>query len=214
MLVAPAAASEVTVTNYQTVDTDGLSGFSIGGYSYYAGPILLETTMGNILAYCGDLYHTLQAGSMYSYGDLTGNGQGDTLLDAQKGQVGALVTLGLNAWNQGDGSKAAAAQLAIWTVEYGFDHDTIANTISDGTERGDFLDLLTTSLTNDGTDARALIPVGSSDGSISQQMLVGNAPGQVAAVPEPSTWAMMILGFAGVGFMAYRRKSKPAFRFV
>jgi hypothetical protein len=31
-----------------------------------------------------------------------------------------------------------------------------------------------------------------------------------AAVPEPSTWAMMILGFACVGFMAYRRKSKPA----
>jgi PEP-CTERM motif len=29
---------------------------------------------------------------------------------------------------------------------------------------------------------------------------------QVAAVPEPSTWAMMILGFAGVGFIAYRRK--------
>jgi hypothetical protein len=26
------------------------------------------------------------------------------------------------------------------------------------------------------------------------------------AVPEPSTWAMMIMGFAGVGFMAYRRK--------
>ncbi|MDR3468717.1 MAG: PEPxxWA-CTERM sorting domain-containing protein [Xanthobacteraceae bacterium] len=33
---------------------------------------------------------------------------------------------------------------------------------------------------------------------------------EVAAVPEPSTWAMMILGFVGVGFMAYRRKSKPA----
>ncbi len=30
------------------------------------------------------------------------------------------------------------------------------------------------------------------------------------AVPEPSTWAMMILGFVGVGFMAYRRKSKSA----
>jgi hypothetical protein len=29
------------------------------------------------------------------------------------------------------------------------------------------------------------------------------------AVPEPSTWAMMILGFAGIGFMAYRRKLKP-----
>lgn len=30
---------------------------------------------------------------------------------------------------------------------------------------------------------------------------------QVTAVPEASTWAMMILGFMGVGFIAYRRKS-------
>jgi hypothetical protein len=30
--------------------------------------------------------------------------------------------------------------------------------------------------------------------------------GGVSAVPEPSTWAMMILGFCGLGFMAYRRK--------
>lgn len=30
------------------------------------------------------------------------------------------------------------------------------------------------------------------------------------AVPEPSTWAMMIIGFAGVGFAAYRRKRKVA----
>jgi hypothetical protein len=28
----------------------------------------------------------------------------------------------------------------------------------------------------------------------------------VAAVPEPSTWAMMILGFCGVGFLTDRRK--------
>ena len=33
---------------------------------------------------------------------------------------------------------------------------------------------------------------------------------QVAAVPEPSTWAMMMLGFAGLGFMAYRRKQNGA----
>jgi hypothetical protein len=36
---------------------------------------------------------------------------------------------------------------------------------------------------------------------------------EVAAVPEASTWAMMLLGFAGVGFMAYRRKQNgPALR--
>jgi hypothetical protein len=34
--------------------------------------------------------------------------------------------------------------------------------------------------------------------------------GTVSAVPEPSTWAMMLLGFAGIGFMTYRRKSTPA----
>jgi hypothetical protein len=33
-----------------------------------------------------------------------------------------------------------------------------------------------------------------------------------AAVPEPSTWAMMILGFCGLGFIAYRKKrSGPGF---
>jgi hypothetical protein len=31
-----------------------------------------------------------------------------------------------------------------------------------------------------------------------------------SAVPEPSTWAMMILGFAGIGFMAYRRRNQAA----
>jgi hypothetical protein len=34
------------------------------------------------------------------------------------------------------------------------------------------------------------------------------------SVPEPSTWAMMILGFCGVGFMAYRSKNKHSFRFA
>jgi hypothetical protein len=28
----------------------------------------------------------------------------------------------------------------------------------------------------------------------------------VAAVPEPSTWAMMVLGFAGISAMTYRRR--------
>lgn len=36
--------------------------------------------------------------------------------------------------------------------------------------------------------------------------LFGGA-GNVGGVPEPSTWAMMILGFCGLGYMAYRRKN-------
>jgi hypothetical protein len=35
-----------------------------------------------------------------------------------------------------------------------------------------------------------------------------------APIPEASTWAMMILGFAGVGFMAYRRRNQVSLRLV
>jgi hypothetical protein len=27
----------------------------------------------------------------------------------------------------------------------------------------------------------------------------------VASVPEPSTWAMLLIGFAGIGFVSWRR---------
>jgi hypothetical protein len=37
---------------------------------------------------------------------------------------------------------------------------------------------------------------------------------QVGSVPEASTWAMMILGFLGVGFTAYRRKRMPQVRLI
>jgi PEP-CTERM motif-containing protein len=36
----------------------------------------------------------------------------------------------------------------------------------------------------------------------------------VAGIPEPSTWAMMLLGFVGLGFVGRRRRAKgnaPAF---
>ncbi|MDR3465457.1 MAG: PEPxxWA-CTERM sorting domain-containing protein [Xanthobacteraceae bacterium] len=49
------------------------------------------------------------------------------------------------------------------------------------------------------------ITLTSTDGVGPQDLVIGDL---TAAVPEPSTWAMLVLGFAGVGFMAYRRKSK------
>jgi hypothetical protein len=53
--------------------------------------------------------------------------------------------------------------------------------------------------------------IGTLNGNITATVTGG---GDVGAVPEPTTWAMMLLGFAGVGFMAYRRKAKPSFRMV
>jgi hypothetical protein len=46
--------------------------------------------------------------------------------------------------------------------------------------------------------------------TIAQGSFTIGAPVVVTAVPEPSTWAMMILGFVGLGFMAYRRKQNGA----
>ncbi len=47
------------------------------------------------------------------------------------------------------------------------------------------------------------------DGGLTSSYLVSDVTYNAPDVPELSTWAMMLLGFAGIGFMAYRRKSKP-----
>jgi PEP-CTERM motif len=49
-----------------------------------------------------------------------------------------------------------------------------------------------------------------SGGFVSQYGTFTAAPDVASAVPEPSTWAMMLLGFCGLGTMAYRRKSGAA----
>ncbi len=43
-----------------------------------------------------------------------------------------------------------------------------------------------------------------------QDFALDFSPGLFPAVPEPSTWAMMLLGFAGLGFAGYRASRKRA----
>jgi hypothetical protein len=38
--------------------------------------------------------------------------------------------------------------------------------------------------------------------------VLANVPGVSSSVPEPSTWALMLLGFAGLGYAGYRRTVK------
>jgi hypothetical protein len=47
-------------------------------------------------------------------------------------------------------------------------------------------------------------------GDVVGSFFLNSAP----AVPEPSTWAMLLIGFAGIGFAAYRRKNEPTLRFA
>jgi hypothetical protein len=41
-------------------------------------------------------------------------------------------------------------------------------------------------------------------------LFVVNPGGSITAIPEPSTWAMMLLGFAGLGYAAYRGSRRTA----
>jgi hypothetical protein len=78
---------------------------------------------------------------------------------------------------------------------------------------GTFLNPLLIANNNGGTFAAQMGCDAGTTGCTNSNALTGFVGG-VAPVPEPSTWAMLILGFAGIGFMAYRRKSQGRFRFA
>ncbi|MEH2536032.1 hypothetical protein V1277_004668 [Bradyrhizobium sp. AZCC 1588] len=59
--------------------------------------------------------------------------------------------------------------------------------------------------TNTVTSSRQYSGPNGPGGNLSTGLVTGFNE-HVAAVPEPSTWAMMILGFVGVGFLTYRRR--------
>ena len=207
-LSGAAKAETIHFTSYSTPDAAGfgsVNAFSIGGYDYYAGPIQINTASGSILAYCMDLFHALSSSGDYQYATFNAAAApaGVNLTNLQIAKMTAIAIWGFDEFNQGHMLQASAAQLAIWAVEYG-----IGANITNVTQRGYFDDLVGGLHDHylDGKNIQALVSI---DGN-SQIMLT-----QVAAVPEPSTWAMMILDFAGVGFMAYRRKRQaPALRMV
>jgi hypothetical protein len=84
-----------------------------------------------------------------------------------------------------------------------------AHSAGPGVDTGFFVDPLVGQADPAGTGADGITtgysPYTGSTGPISASVVI-------EAVPEPSTWAMMILGFAGIGFMAYRRRGQPSFR--
>lgn len=134
------------------------------------------------------------------YADLDGSTGAPGTLQIVSSFVAGNYTLtfdlGGNARN--DGSKTTVISLGSFTTSI-----TLAS--------ADPYQLFTLNfLTNGGQLSFADLPGGNDN--------IGNILDNVslsAAVPEPSTWAMMILGFFSVGFVAYRKKSDiAAFRFA
>lgn len=203
-----ALAGPVTYTGYSTPDSAGFNsvtttadGASDTPYSYYTGPVVFTVSTGNITAYCVDLNHYLQGSGLYNTGILDHNGEGQVISEFDSNRIGHIAAIGATALTFGDlGHQliAAAAQAAIWDIAYSSDNVTsVANT---GNLQTDIATLLGDHFSNNGYARALLVP----DGVDNQMMVTGFG----SAVPEPSTWAMGIIGFAILGTMGYRRRAK------
>jgi hypothetical protein len=199
---APSAASAATlfITDVQ-VGNGNFGDVNVAGYgSPWATPILVTDSAGHsYFTYCVDLEHDIYVTGgqnlPYHLGALTLNGLGNPLPPHVSNEIGQLVSLGHYFYSQGNVDAQVAAQAAIWQLEYG--GVTITPDASHpniGTYFSKFIQIQD----NNRGPAMALL---SEAGT--QNLAIGG-------VPEPATWAMMILGFGMIGAAMRRRGAKAA----
>ena len=119
------------------------------------------------------------------------------------------------SWNSSTKALLQETQAAIWAVEYNFaiSSSSGAGKINAGSENAGITDLISGAQTFVAGNPNAPVAGAIFAANGTQGQATGTpVPLLTTAVPEPSTWAMMLLGFCGVGFMAYRRKSMAAIR--
>jgi hypothetical protein len=190
------------------------------------GPLWFTAALGtgpsgtsfDFLGFCVDIYHNITAGFgsqaalnlQYQQGDLKYDGDGHLLTTQQINKISHLVQLGTNIWNAGGVGPhvltASAAtdlqgiQEAIWRIEGAVLTGGSASTqhffdIADGNYAGqvkivyNYDQSLTAASTRRGNQTFAY---------------------SVAAVPEPATWGLLIIGFGGIGALLRRRRGEAA----
>jgi hypothetical protein len=179
----------------------------------YAGQIHLIGAGGTFAdVWCLDVNDGIVKNYTYNVSTFTSGssfpGLNNPLSDTQVRQIAALMFLG-NATNTGTFSDAVI-QLAIWKAEYG---GAFSSNADAGTQAQ--VNLALTDTTFGGLYDRGdlTLKIFSDDPAVHSQ-----AFGEVtlaAAVPEPASWALMILGFLGVGgisMLKRRREGGAAFR--
>lgn len=201
VIAAPAMAGPtITVTDVSVQgDAVTITG-PISPDATIAGPITLTTTtMGQIIAWCVDIYHSVFTGGgqslSYQLGAVTTNSAPSptALSSSQLHQIAQLAQYGQSLIGTASATddNLAAVQLAIWSVEYPTFTYTGASGASIATA-----ELNAASLA--GIDA-GLIALGGT------QTFVTASPSAVAAVPEPAALAMLLSGLVAVGVVVRRR---------
>jgi PEP-CTERM motif len=179
--------------------------------SVYISPQTLTGTLDgsavSLFAYCVDILNYSGPGTfdVVSLFDYLG---GDT---TKYNQIASLIA---TAGGPANRYSDAAAQAAIWELMYenssynvGSGNFRLDNVNNDPTLVADANSLLVQAVGNAGQTGSGLqLFVAKNDDK--QDMLFW----KTAAVPEPATWAMMLLGFGGIGFqMRRRRPASPAY---
>lgn len=205
----PGHAATYYITN---VSLDNGFDISINGSSPQLAGAIGLTLQGNpntVWVWCVDIYHEIVLGSYLANPlpyvtnpvttDSSGaqSGTGNTLASPIPGEIATLAGIGTGIANaNGDPNALSAIQGAIWQIEYGVpvtsgnagDDALIANYVS-----------LAQANPKAGGDPNGLYPVG--PGGVG----FGTTQGFSLGVPEPATWATMLIGLGMIGAVARRR---------
>ena len=213
VLSAPGAhAANVDITNVGFIgaSTD-ISGF-VNGTGVDTGIILLTTTGGTIIpVFCIDLFHDVSIGGQsppleYTTGTIVADSSsnpagtgGNPLSSLVAGEIETLVNIGVSDYEHGTGTADIYAGIAgaIWELEYNTNGHSLSVTGSSAINALIAADVAFAEA-HPTPYSLSLFPGANGEAFGAGQAFSG-------AIPEPGTWAMMLLGFAGLGFAGWRR---------
>lgn len=205
-----AALTSFTYSSYSVVNEINVTISNSPGQNGHFGSgqidlIGTSTNAGEVLAtWCIDVFDDLLGSDHYNVVSTAftndGGRIGGALIGSPSplGEIGALVHWGDN--NLGPTINSAAVQLAIWTIEY-----PGASFISDNGAVNSLVPTLVSNAQNGSLPAfyglGEVVDPGNNQGLVFE---VGGRINTSLASPLPSTWTMMLIGFAGLGLLAYR----------
>ena len=155
-----------------------------------------------LIVFCDDLVHDVGIGAggyHYEVGAVTTDSNGNSLSVQQSNEMGQLADLGRALYyaNPADAADLTAVQTAIWDIEYN------TTSISANPYPGE-----------DPTVASEIAGIGYHGGGYAVGLIgLDNEQSQIlgaTSVPEPATWAMMMLGFGGLGVAMRNNRRKQA----